>query len=88
MCPNDTLSTTNLTRTGTGMNPGLHNERSATNCASHGTATNYNISINVFYLPNDAQLNFLKNNFKTYIKTASTCSGVTTIIREHIIPSC
>jgi hypothetical protein len=34
-----------------------------------------------FYLPTDAQLNCLKNNFKIYIKidikTAPTCFGIT-----------
>jgi hypothetical protein len=45
-----------------------------------------------FYSPTDAQLNCLKNNFKIYmkidIKTAPTCFGVITIIRERIIRSC
>jgi hypothetical protein len=31
--------------------------------------------IKVFYLPTDAQVNFLKNNIKIYIKTAPTCFG-------------
>jgi hypothetical protein len=39
--------------------------------------------------PTDAQLNCLKNNFKIYIKidmkTAPTCFGVITIIRERTI---
>jgi hypothetical protein len=53
----------------------------------------YKNIINVFfYLPADAQLNCLKNNFKIYIKTdikaAPTCFGVTTIIRERTIRSC
>jgi len=43
--------------------------------------------ITKLYLPTDAQLNCLKNNFKIYIetdiKTAPTCFGVITIIREH-----
>jgi hypothetical protein len=38
--------------------------------------------IKVFYLPNDAQVNVLKNNFKIYIKiyikTAPTCFGAVT----------
>jgi len=42
-------------------------------------------------LPTDAQLNCLKNNFKIYIKiyikTAATCFGVITIIRERTIRS-
>ena len=40
-------------------------------------------------LPTDAQLNCLKNEFKIYIKidvkTAATCFGVITIIRERTI---
>jgi hypothetical protein len=38
--------------------------------------------IKVFYSPTDAQVNFLKNNFKIYIKidikTAPTCFGAVT----------
>jgi hypothetical protein len=45
--------------------------------------------VKVFYSPTDAQLNCLKNNFKFYIKiqikTAPTCFGAITIIRERII---
>jgi hypothetical protein len=41
----------------------------------------------IFHLPTDAQLNYLKNNFKIYIKTSPTCFGVITIIRElHMQP--
>jgi hypothetical protein len=44
------------------------------------------------YPPTDAQLNCLKNNFKIYIKTdiktAPTCFGAITIIRERIIGAC
>jgi hypothetical protein len=36
--------------------------------------------IKVFYLPTDAQ-----ENIKIYIKTAATCFGLITIIRERII---
>ena len=47
------------------------------------------IVIKVFYSPTDAQVNCLKNNFKIYIKidikTALTCFGSITIIRERII---
>jgi hypothetical protein len=51
---------------------------------------NRNVSIFIIkskflYLPTDAQLNCLKNNFKNYIKidikTAPTCFGAITIIR-------
>jgi hypothetical protein len=46
-------------------------------------------AIKVFYPPADAQVNCLKNNFKIYIKiyikTAPTCFGAITIIRERII---
>jgi hypothetical protein len=38
-CPSATLSTTNLTWTDPGSNPGLRVERPATNRLSHGTAT-------------------------------------------------
>jgi hypothetical protein len=37
-CPSATLSTTNLTWTDPGSNPGLHGESPATNRLSHGTA--------------------------------------------------
>ena len=38
-----------------------------------------------FYLPTDAQENWFKKNIKIYIKTAATCFGSITIIRERII---
>ena len=41
--------------------------------------------IGVFYSPTDAQENCFKKNIKIYIKTAPTCFGVITIIRERII---
>jgi hypothetical protein len=41
--------------------------------------------IKVFYLPTDAQENCFKKNIKIYIKTAPTCFGSVTIIRERII---
>jgi hypothetical protein len=45
-----------------------------------------------FYSPTDAQVRCLKNNFKIYIKidvkTAPTCFGLITVIREHIIRAC
>jgi hypothetical protein len=45
-----------------------------------------------FYSPADAQVNYLKNNFKIYmkidIKTAPTYFGAVTIIRERIIRAC
>ena len=44
--------------------------------------------IKVFYLPTDAQDNCFKKNTKIYIKTASTCFGAITIIRERIIRAC
>jgi hypothetical protein len=36
-CPSATLSTTNVTRTDPGANPGLRGEKPETNCLSHGT---------------------------------------------------
>jgi hypothetical protein len=48
-------------------------------------------TIKVFHSPTNAQLNCLKNNFKIDIKidikTAPTCFGAITIIRERIIRS-
>ena len=41
--------------------------------------------IKVFYLRTDAQENCFKKNIKIYIKTAPTCFGAITIIRERII---
>jgi len=38
----------------------------------------------VFYLPTDAQENCFKKNIKIYIKTAPTCFGAITVIRERI----
>jgi hypothetical protein len=48
--------------------------------------SNYILKV-FFYPPTDAQVNFLRNNFKTYIKidtkSAPTRFGAITIIREH-----
>jgi len=44
--------------------------------------------IKVFYLPTDAQENWFKKNIKIYIKTAPTCFGLITIIREGTIRVC
>jgi hypothetical protein len=41
--------------------------------------------IKVFYLPTEAQENCFKKNIKIYIKTAPTCFGAITIIRERNI---
>jgi hypothetical protein len=41
--------------------------------------------IKVFYLPSDAQENCFKKNIRIYNKTAPTCFGAITIIRERII---
>jgi hypothetical protein len=42
--------------------------------------------------PTDAQVDCLKNSFriyiKIYIKTAPTCFGAVTIIRERVIRAC
>jgi hypothetical protein len=40
--------------------------------------------IRVLYLPTDAQDNCFKKNIKIYIKTAPTCFGLITFIRERI----
>jgi hypothetical protein len=42
----------------------------------------------VFYLPTDAQESCFKKSIKIYIKTAPTCFGLITIIRERIIRAC
>jgi len=42
----------------------------------------------VFYLPTDAQESCFKGNIKIYFKTAPTCFGLITIIRERIIRAC
>jgi hypothetical protein len=51
-CPSVTLSTTNLTWTDPGSNPGLRGGRSATNRLSHGTAIGlvlaYNVSVSSY----------------------------------------
>jgi hypothetical protein len=44
--------------------------------------------IKVFYLPTDAQDNWFKKNIKIFSKTAPTCFGALTIIRERIIQAC
>jgi hypothetical protein len=48
-------------------------------------ALQYDSLIKVFYLPTDAQENCFKKNIKIYFKTAPTCFGTITIIRERII---
>jgi len=48
----------------------------------------FTTSIKVFYLPTDAQENCFKRNIKIYIKTAPTCFGLITIIRERTIWAC
>jgi hypothetical protein len=52
-----------------------------------------NITDKVFFIPQtDAQVTCLKNNFEIYIKidtkTAATCFGAITIIRERTIRAC
>jgi hypothetical protein len=46
----------------------------------------------IIYSPTDVKVNCLKNNIKIYIKidikTAPTCFGAITIIRERIIRAC
>jgi len=44
--------------------------------------------VKVFYLLTDTQENCFKKNITIYIKTAPTCFGAVTIIREHIIWAC
>jgi len=49
----------------------------------HNRTLHFDI-IKLFYLPTDAQENCFKNNIIIYIKTAPTCFGAITIIRERI----
>jgi hypothetical protein len=51
---------------------------------SHNRTVHLDI-IRVFYLPNDAQEICFKKYIKIYIKTAPTCFGAITIIRDRII---
>jgi hypothetical protein len=44
--------------------------------------------IKAFYLPTDTQENCFEKNIKINIKTAPTCLGAITIIRERIIRAC
>jgi hypothetical protein len=44
--------------------------------------------IKVSYLPTDAQENSFENNIKIYTKTAPTCFGAITIIRQRINQAC
>jgi hypothetical protein len=41
--------------------------------------------IKVFYLPTDAKENCSKKSITIYIKTAATCFGAITVIRERIV---
>jgi len=43
---------------------------------------------NFFYLQTDTQENCFKMSIKIYIKTAPTCFGIITIIRERTIWAC
>ena len=56
-------------------------------CFFYSRTVHFDI-IKVFYLPTEAQENCFKKNNKIYIKTAPTCFGVITIIRERIIRAC
>jgi hypothetical protein len=64
-----------------------HQLRSQSNSSTadfHSRTVHLDI-IEVFYSPTDAQENCFKRNIKIYIKTAPTCFGVITIIRERAI---
>jgi hypothetical protein len=50
----------------------------------HSRAVHLDI-IRVLYLPTDAQESYFKKHIEIYLKTAPTCSGLITIIRERII---
>jgi len=44
--------------------------------------------IKVFYLPTDAHEDCFKRTINIYIKNASTCFSLITVIRERIIWAC
>jgi hypothetical protein len=54
-------------------------------CFFHSRTVQHLGIIRVFYLPTDAQESCFKKNIKIDIKTAPTCFGAITIIRERII---
>jgi len=60
-----------------GLSTFLHNETEKYVFFSHTYRTSSYYQ-SFFYLPTDAQVNCLKNNFKIYIKTAPTCFGAVT----------
>jgi hypothetical protein len=60
------------------MNIDLHNFHSRT----------VHLDIIEVLLPTDTQEKFFKKNIKIYVKTAPTCFGVITIIRERTIRAC
>jgi hypothetical protein len=48
----------------------------------------YGDIIRVSYSPTDAQESCFQKDIKIYVKTAPTCFGAITIIRERIIWAC
>jgi hypothetical protein len=75
-CPSATLSTTNLTWTDPGSNPGLCGERPATNRLSHGTAEcNLTAIVNV-YLNNV----YFITNITHYNVNGSVCDVAISIV--------
>ena len=63
------------------------NKRVATAALSYSffLSRTVHLDIIIVLLPTDAQGNCLKTSIKIYIKTAPTCFGVITIIRERTI---
>jgi hypothetical protein len=63
--------------------------RESLNTSTPTTFKKPNILISeFFYLPTDAEENCFKKNIKIYIKTAPTCFGLITTIRERTIRAC
>jgi len=58
------------------------------NLGSFHTVVPYILILSKFYLPTDAQENCFKRSIKIYIKTAPTCFGVITIVRERTMWTC
>jgi hypothetical protein len=91
-CPNATLSTTNLTWTDLGSNPGLRGESPATNRVSHGTAlknllqlkaSENNVNNEQSYMAEHVHVRHLTINAicHTVIVTV-LCEGITYTLRQ------
>jgi len=68
------------------LNPNLISQATAANKERVTSYRNVRHELSeFFYLQTDGQEKCFKKNIKIYIKTAPTCFGLITIIRERII---